>query len=62
MPRKKLPWRTLVMTDADRVGRFTREEVRQVFLELRVQREAEAARLRNERRRERRRRQAEQRS
>lgn len=60
MPRKKLPWRTLVMTDADRVGRFTREEVRQVFLELRVQREAEAARVRNERRRERRRQQAEQ--
>jgi hypothetical protein len=54
MPRKKLPWRTLVMTDADRVGRFTREEVRQAFLAAKARREAEEAQARNARRKTRR--------
>ena len=52
MPKKKLPWRTLVMGDEERVGRFNRQEVRQIFLELKALREAEAAQARNARRRE----------
>ena len=52
MPKKKLPWRTLVMSDEDQVGRFNRDEVRQIFLELKALREAEAAQARSARRKE----------
>ena len=43
MPKKKLPWRTLVMSDRDRVGPYTRQEIRQIILKVKAEREAEAA-------------------
>lgn len=50
MPNQKLPWRTLVKSEGDRAGRFTRAQIRQAILEVMAMEEAEARRARKIRR------------
>jgi len=43
MRAKTLPWRTIITTSEEQVGRLRREEVRRVFQEAKEVREAQAA-------------------
>lgn len=41
--KKKLPWRAIVTSSEEQVGRINRQEARKIFQELREQREARKA-------------------